>query len=54
MRAVDILSILSDLPGFKIFRKDRMGKIGGGELIAVKEGLQVTRRCDLERDGIEF
>ena len=23
-------------------------------LIAVKEELQVTRRCDLERDGAEF
>ena len=29
-------------------------KIGGGVLIAVKEGLQATRRCDLERDGAEF
>jgi hypothetical protein len=29
-----------------------MGKIGGGVLIAVKEGLQATRRCDL--DGIEL
>ena len=29
------------------------GKIGG-VLIAVKEGLQATRRCDLERDGAEF
>ena len=42
------------LPGFNIFRKDRNGKIGGGVLIAVKEGLQATRRCDLERDGAEF
>ena len=31
-----------------------MGKIGGGVLIAVKEGLQATRCCDLERDGIEL
>ncbi|XP_028413970.1 uncharacterized protein LOC114536830 [Dendronephthya gigantea] len=42
------------LPGFNIFRKDRNGKIGGGVLIAVKEGLQATRRCDLERDDAEF
>ena len=42
------------LPGFSIFRRDRNGKIGGGVLIAVKEGLQATRRCDLERDGAEF
>ncbi|CAB4004901.1 RNA-directed DNA polymerase from mobile element jockey [Paramuricea clavata] len=42
------------LPGFNTFRRDRNGKIGGGVLIAVKEGLQATRRCDLERDGAEF
>ena len=42
------------LPGFNIVRKDRKGKVGGGVLIAVKEGLQATRRCDLERDGAEF
>ena len=42
------------LPGFNIFRQDRTGKIGGGVLIAVKEGLQVTRRSDLERDGVEL
>ena len=32
----------------------RINKIGGGMLIAVKEGLQVTRRDDLERDGVEL
>ena len=50
------------LPGFRnisetshnIFRQDRIGKIGGGVLISVKEGLQVTRRSDLERDGVEL
>ena len=42
------------LPGFNVFRKDRKGKIGGGVLIAIKEGLQATRRYDLERDGAEF
>jgi hypothetical protein len=50
------------LPGFRnfsgnspnIFRQDIIGKIGGGVLIAVKEGLQVTRRSDLERDGVEL
>jgi hypothetical protein len=31
-----------------------MGKIDGGVLIAEKEGLQATRRCDLERNGIEL
>ena len=42
------------LPGFNTSRRDRNGKIGGGVLIAVKERLQATRRCDLERDGAEF
>ena len=42
------------LPGFNIFRQDRIDRIGGGVLIAVKEGLQVTRRGDLERDGVEL
>ncbi len=38
------------LAGFNIFQEDRNGEIGSGVLIAVKEGLQATRRCDLERD----
>lgn len=42
------------LPGFNIFRRDRTGRIGGGVLIAIKENLHATRRCDLERDGIEL
>ena len=42
------------LPGFNVFRQDRIGKIGGGVLIGVKEGLQVTRRTDLERDGVQL
>ena len=42
------------LPGFNIFRRDRKGRIGGGVLIAIKENLHATRRCDLERDGIEL
>ena len=42
------------LSSFIVFRKDRKGEMGGGVLIAVKEELQVTRRCDLERDGAEF
>ena len=41
------------LPGFNIFSQDRVGKIGGGVLIAVKECLDVTRRTDLEIDGVE-
>ena len=42
------------LPGFNVFRQDRIGKIGGGVLIGVKEDLQVTQRTDLERDGVEL
>ena len=40
------------LQGFNIFRRDRKDKIGGGVLIATKDCLQATRRCDLERDEI--
>ena len=42
------------LPNFNVFRQDRIGKIGGGVLIGVKEGLRVTRCADLERDGVEL
>ena len=42
------------LPGFNIFRRDRTVKTGGGVLIAVKEGLQASRRFDLERVGVEL
>ena len=42
------------LPEFDIFRRDRTVKAGGGVLIAVKEGLQASRRFDLERVGVEL
>ena len=42
------------LQGFDIFQTDRKDKIGGGVLIATKDCLQATRRCDLERDEIEL
>jgi hypothetical protein len=37
------------LPGYSIFRRDRVRKIGGGVLVAVKNNivLHVTRRLDL-------
>ena len=41
------------LPGFNMFRQDRVDKSGGGVLIAVKECLDVTRRTDLKIDGVE-
>ena len=36
-----------------IFRRDRIGRIGGGVLVAVKADIQVTRRHDLEPDKTE-
>jgi ribosomal protein L44E len=35
------------LPGYSIFRRDRVRKIGGGVLMAVKNNIHVTRRLDL-------
>ena len=43
------------LPNYgSIFRCDRADRIGGGVLVAVKTGIQVTRRHDLERDNTEL
>ena len=39
------------IPGYSIFRHDRIGKVGGGVLIAVKNGIQATRRLDLEPES---
>jgi hypothetical protein len=49
-------SVLSSelLPGYSIFRRDRVGKIGGGVLVAVKLNLHATRRLDLENENIEL
>ena len=42
------------LPNYgSIFRCDRIGRIGGGVLVAVKADIQVTRRHDLEPDKTE-
>ncbi|CAB4009432.1 Hypothetical predicted protein, partial [Paramuricea clavata] len=43
-------SILSSelLQGHSIFCRDRIGKVGGGVVIAVKNGIQATCRLDLE------
>ncbi len=39
------------LPNYEsIFHCDRLGRIGGGVLVAVKTGIQITRRHDLEPD----
>ena len=42
------------LPGYSIFRRDRVGKIGGGVLVAVKSNIHATRRMDLERENVEL
>ena len=50
-------SVLSSeiLPNYgSIFRCDRVGRNGGGVLVAVKAGIQVTRRHDLEPKNIEL
>lgn len=42
------------LPGYSIFRRDRVSKTGGGVLIAVKSDLHAVRRADLERENTEM
>ena len=49
-------SVLSSelLPGYSIFRCDRVGKIGGGVLVAIKSNIRAIRRIDLEREDVEL
>jgi hypothetical protein len=49
-------SIISSelLPGYSVFRRDRVEKIGNGVLVAVEANLHATRRPDLERNEIEL
>ena len=49
-------SVLSSelLPGYSIFRCDRVGKIGGGVLVAIKSNIRAIRRMDLEREDVEL
>ena len=42
-----------DIPGFQLFRKDRLNARGGGVTIFVGETLPVRRRRDLESDQLE-
>ena len=42
------------LPGYSIFLRDRIGKIGGGMLEAVKENIHAIRRHDLEKENTEL
>ena len=39
--------------GYNVYRKDRIGKSGGGLLAYSKNGLHVKRRPDLESDDVE-
>ncbi len=43
------------MPNYEsIFQCDRSGRIGGGVLVAVKNGIQVTCRHDLEPNNMEL
>ena len=42
------------LAGYSIFRRDRLGRTGGGVLVAVKDTIRTKRRYDLERNNVEF
>ena len=46
------LQLLS-IPGFNLFRRDRVGKASGGIVIYVNEVLNVKRRSELEDKEIE-
>ena len=41
------------IPAYKLWRKDRQGKLGGGILPYVNENLCIRRRLDLETNDIE-
>ena len=42
------------LQDYCIFRKDRVGRVGGGILVATKLNIRATRRLDLEKQDAEF
>ncbi|CAB4005603.1 Hypothetical predicted protein [Paramuricea clavata] len=42
------------LAGYSIFRRDRLGRTGGGVLVAVKETIHTKRCYDVERNNVEF
>lgn len=41
------------VPGYHVYRKDRIGKTDGGLLVYIKESLQAKRRVDLEENDLE-
>ena len=49
-------SILSSeiLPGYTIYRRDRLNRTGGGVLVAVKDNIRSTRHAELESENTEL
>ena len=45
--------MLYDVPGFSIYRRDRVSRCGGGVLVFVNEELKLIRRDDLENLDLE-
>ena len=41
------------LPGYCVFRRDRVARNGGGVLVAIRENVHATRREDLEMNNVE-
>ena len=42
------------IPDYEVYRKDRIGKSGGGLCVYVKNSIQTKRRTDLETDDAEI
>ena len=42
------------LSGYSIYRREKEGRVGGGVSVAIKTGLQVFRRLDLEKENIKL
>ena len=42
------------LSGYSIYRREKGGRVGGGVSVAIKTGLQVFRRLDLEKENIKL
>ena len=40
--------------GYSIYRTDREGRVGGGVLLAIRNGQQAFHRLDLEKENIEL
>ena len=53
LRPYSTLEIHFRIDNYKIFRRDRLGRSGGGLLVYSKNSLDTCRRHDLEDDRIE-